>query len=103
VSTSIESGHAYYAKPTIAQKLWIFLGFRKGHAPRPDEDELKDGWAPSWFCVETYIHLDWSDRLRVLISGNLHIDHAIKTDLPINKSNAVSAVGILPPGANRNG
>lgn len=89
--------HAYYKSPTFWQLLWPRLGFRRGHAPRPDEDELTEGWAPSWFVVETYVSLGWLDRIRVLISGKLHIDNAIKTDVEIGKSRATSSVGILPP------
>ncbi len=87
----------YYHEPTWRERFWPRLGFHHAHAPRPDEDELKDGWAESWFVVETYVTLDWLDRLRVLVSGKLHVDHAIKTDVPIGRSQAVSAIGILPP------
>lgn len=90
-------GHAFYKLPTFQERWWPRLGFRCGHAPRPDEDELKEGWAPSWFVVETYVRLGWLDRLRVLISGKLHLDHAIKTDVEIGKSFSTSDVGILPP------
>jgi hypothetical protein len=86
----------YYALQRFS--LWRCLGFGECRALRPEEDELTEGWAPSWFAVGTKAHLDWRDRLRVLISGNLHIDHAIKTDAIINKSRATSAISVLPPG-----
>lgn len=79
------------ARPTI----WQRLGFGYAHAPRP---ELADGWAPSWFVVGSVCHLDWRDRLRVLISGNLHVEAAVKTDVIISRSRATSAVSVLPPG-----
>ena len=93
----VQDGHVYYKLPTFWERLWQRLGFHGARALRPDEDELKEGWAPSWFIVETLVHLGWLDRFRVLVSGNLHIDHAIKTDVPIGKSYSTSAVGILPP------
>ena len=93
-----ESHGAYYKPPTFWEKFWPRLGFHHAHAPRPDEDELKDnGWAPSWFMVETYVHLDWVDRLRLLISGKLHVEQSVKTDVVISKSSATSGFGILPP------
>ena len=86
---------AFYSvhKPT----LWERLGFRECYAPRPPEMEEAPGWSESWFIVVTRVHLDWKDRLRLLISGNLMIDHAIKTDVPIARSQATSAISVLPP------
>lgn len=97
MSEATERPNAFYApyRPTI----WERLGFHDAHAPRPDEQELADGWAPSWFIVRTGVHLDWRDRLRVMISGNLRVEQVIKTDVEIKRSDAASAVGILPPGA----
>jgi hypothetical protein len=94
-------GHVYFRPPTFWERFWPRLGFHRGRAPRPDEDELKEGWAPSWLIVETYVRLGWMDRLRVLLSGKLHVDHAIKTDVPIGRSSAVSGIGVLPPNAKR--
>jgi hypothetical protein len=88
--------HAYYAvsRPT----LWQRLGFGECHALRHDEDEYAEGFAPSWFIVGTRIRLDWKDRLRALVSGNLMVECACKTDAIIKKSRATSAVSVLPPG-----
>jgi hypothetical protein len=77
------------------------MGFRECHAPRPDEDENVEGFAPSWFIVVTRIRFDWKDRLRALVSGNLMVECACKTDAIINKSRATSAVSVLPPGRAR--
>jgi hypothetical protein len=86
-------GYCVEFKPTI----WHRLGFGEVSAPRPEEDETIEGYAPSWFIVGTRVHLDWRDRLRVLITGNLMVESAVKTDAVINKSYATSAVGVLPP------
>lgn len=94
-----QNSAAYYKLPTYRERLWHRLGFSRAHAPRLDVDELKDGWAPSWLMVETFVYLSWADRFRVLISGKLHVDNAIKTDVDVGRSSGTSAVGILPPGA----
>ena len=90
-----DAQNAFYCvhKPT----LWERMGFGTCRAPRPSEMEEAEGWAESWFIVVTRAHLDWKDRLRLLISGNLMIDHAIKTDVPIGRSQATSAISVLPP------
>jgi hypothetical protein len=80
-------------KPTI----WHRLGFGECSAPRPDSEETLEGYAPSWFIVGTRIHLGWQDRLRMLITGNLMVECAVKTDVAISKSKASSAVSVLPP------
>jgi hypothetical protein len=88
---------AFYHRPTFAERFWPSLGFRHAHAPSHDEDELGAGWVAGVFIVETYVSLDWFDRIRVLISGKLHIEQAVLADVVIGESRATSAFGILPP------
>jgi hypothetical protein len=89
----------YYtvSKPTI----WQRLGFGRAHAERPEELEREEGFAPSWFITETYGHFSFLDRVRILVSGNIHVQCAIKTDQIIEKSKAVSAISVLKPGSLR--
>lgn len=98
MSEATDGPHAFYAiyKPTIRERFWRASGFRHANAERPDSDE--EGWAPGWLAVNTFAHLGWLDRLRLLISGNVEIECFVKTDVSIGKSRAVSSVGILPPG-----
>lgn len=91
-------GRVFFARETFRERLSRAFGYHHGHALRPGHEEEADGWAPSWFIVETWVHLDWVDRLRLLVSGNLHVEQAIKTDVPINRSRSTSGVGILAPG-----
>ena len=86
----------YYAPEPFWGRVWRKLGFRWGHVPYRDDSE-EDGWAPGAFIVGTNIHLDLVDRIRVLISGDIHVETRIKTDVSIGRSNAISNVGILPP------
>jgi hypothetical protein len=96
--TAEPTGGAFYAKEPLSSRLWCWLGYGWARAPRPDEDELIEGWAPGWFIVETRAHLDWKDRLRILVSGNLMVQQAIKTDVPIARSRSTSDIKILRPG-----
>ncbi len=96
-SEAANTSHAYYAREPFWGRFWRKLGFHWGHVPYLDDSE-EEGWAPGSFIVETGVHLDWGDRVRVLISGNLHVGQRVKTDVLIGRSKAVSRVGILPPG-----
>lgn len=88
--------HAFYSPPKFS--IWRWLGFGLAYAPRPEQLDEHPDWAPAWFIVSTQAHLDWRDRLRVLLSGNLSIDQAVKTDVPIARSYATSAVSVMAPG-----
>jgi hypothetical protein len=88
--------NAFYAP--YKRTIWDRLGFGHRTPARQDPDEFAPGWAPSWFIVNTRAHLDWKDRFRVMISGNLIVECAVKTDVTIQRSEAVSGIGILPPG-----
>jgi hypothetical protein len=87
---------SYYSacKPTI----WNRLGFREAFLHRPEEDEYEEGYAHSWFTTETYAHFCFVDRLRILLSGNIHVHCSIKTDAAIHRSRAISAVAVMAPG-----
>jgi hypothetical protein len=88
---------SFYAPQPLRKRVWRWLGFKHACADRPEEDEEAEGWAPSWFIVETWVHLDWKDRIRILLSGKLHVEQAVKTDVPISRSRSTSAVGVLSP------
>lgn len=90
---AVAQGFCEEFKPTI----WQRLGFGECRAPRPDDEEHLEGYAPSWFMVVTRAHLDWKDRLRLLVTGNLMVECALKTDVAIGKSKASTAVSILRP------
>ncbi|MDE2469422.1 MAG: hypothetical protein KGL35_11915 [Bradyrhizobium sp.] len=88
-------GYCAAYKPTI----WQRLGFGTCRAPRPDVEDEASEWAPAWHIVAVRIHLDWKDRIRTLISGNLMVESCLQTDVPIGRSKAATEIGILPPGA----
>jgi hypothetical protein len=90
--------HGYYHRPTFAERFWPRLGFRHARAPDHAEDETGGHWVAGVFIIESYVSLDWFDRIRVLISGKLHVEQAIQTDVVVGSARATSAFGVLPPG-----
>lgn len=75
--------------------LWRQLGFGTCHASF-DEDEHSE-MAEACLTAGAYCYIDWKDRLRLLVSGKLMVDIAIKTDVIVRKSIAKSNISILPP------
>lgn len=79
---------------TWLQKFWSRL-YPQAHVPIPEDLE---GFAPSYMVTGVVTHLDWKDRLRVLVSGNLRVEIQTKTDVIVTKMVSQSAVSVLPPG-----
>ena len=63
------------------------------------EDE--SGWAPSWMETNTEVHLNWADRLRLLISGRCRVEVATRTSVVVGKAESRSVFCVLPPGRRR--
>lgn len=90
--------HAYFAPD--ARPAWRRLLSRLFPVPRSwhelDSDEPA-GWAPGWLETHVVARLDWRDRLRVLVSGHVHVRTRTRTDVPVNRTLATSSVWIEPP------
>jgi len=61
--------------------------------PLPEEEGFSEGD----LTIETFIYLDWLDRLRVLLSGKLKLRTRTKTDVPVNRAKTIGAVSVLAP------
>lgn len=81
----------------IRLNIWQRLGFGECAAPRPEDEDNVEGYAQSWLIVGTKVYLGFADRLRVLLSGSIMVDQAVKTDATITRSYSRSAVSVLPP------
>lgn len=64
-------------KPTLRERFWRKLGFRF-HLGEHEPDEPWLGWMQT----RSALHLDWRDRLRLLISGRLNLQHTFHMDTP---------------------
>lgn len=79
-------------RPPWRERLWRKLGFGHAFVERPDD-------APAgYLCTKTYIHLDWKDRIRVLISGGMCVEVVSVTDVVVATATSTSAAGVLAPG-----
>ena len=60
---------ALYHVPTWRERAMRRLGFRyhMGETPEGADD------MPGWMCTESRMHFSFTDRLRLLVSGRLHI------------------------------
>lgn len=70
---AITEGYSTF-KPTI----WHRLGFGHAHVPVTDmtEDQdgrCADGLLATSMVTETHVHFDFVDRLRLLVTGRLHV------------------------------
>lgn len=90
-----DSARAFYYNPPWYTRIWQKLGFGHAHVDRPDD--AVEGFCESYMLSNTVARLDWSDRLRVLISGKVSMQCLTLTDVPVMRTRSTSAVRILPP------
>lgn len=64
--------------PTFADRLWRGLGY---HYHLGDEPNDIDGM-PGWMRHEVRLHFGFWDRVRLLLTGKLHVVSVIYTDVP---------------------
>lgn len=89
------SGGAFYTVDT--RPLWKRLLSRLFPMRQPTIPEDLDGWAPAYMQTHVVANLDWRDRLRVLVSGRLHVQTNTKTDVNVERMQSWSAVYVEPP------
>jgi len=84
-------------RPTI----WHRLGF--GHAyvhPWGDENEDHNGRCPDGLLAtslttETRVHFDWLDRLRILVTGRVHVFVRTRSEHDPGRADGRSAVRVM--------
>jgi hypothetical protein len=55
-------------KPTLPERMWRALGFRYHLGAEPDSDQMQ-----GWMCTESRLEFGIADRLRLLMTGRLHL------------------------------
>lgn len=80
---------------TLRDRIGLFF-FPAAYLEPWEEDE---NWSPGDLSTTVNLHLDWLDRLRVLVSGKISIRTRTRTDRSINRSQAKSISVVLPPWA----
>lgn len=71
-------GQAMCAKPTLRDRICRALGWRYhlGDEP-PDVDGM-----PGWMRTDIRFRFNWSDRLRLLLTGRLFVASVVHMDTP---------------------
>lgn len=87
-------GYYQVEKLTLGQRFWRKLGFRERHIAPPDAPDM----APGWVATVTTTHVDWRDRLRILVSGRVLLKSFTQTDVIVRKARSTSSFSVLPPG-----
>lgn len=72
------------------EKMWWRLGFHDAHAPRP-------GDAEHWIVTGVHIRLSQLDRLRVLLSGRLHVEVCVATEHDAGRTSSQSSAAVTRP------
>ncbi len=80
--------------------LWYRLGYEKtANTPVPDIKSGDISFVPVNVNTAAALTLfGWKDRLRLLITGRLHIRVLTYTSVPVNKTHTLINVAVLPPG-----
>jgi len=87
-------GYAQAHTPTKRERFWRALGFRFHLGDEP-ENPPQIGW----ISHDTTFHLNWRDRLRLLVSGRFKLGFVLYTDTPSPTNiKARTDWQILPPG-----
>lgn len=90
----VEAGEMTY-RPTWRDRLWRRLGFRYHLGNEPDETVGMD----KWIMTEQRFAFSLADRLRLLLTGNLHVRIATHFSEDLSLSHSRVDWQILKPGA----
>lgn len=89
--TDCAFGQAYV--PTRSERFWRALGFRSAYQERPEETAE----FPSYMVTDIRINVSLLDRLRILLSGKIHIESVHATDVAVHHAKTQTAVGVERP------
>ncbi len=78
--------------------LWRLLGFGRCVGGWPEDDLPGMVFANGHLDISTVLVLGWRHRLRVLVSGKIMLEQAVKTDVLPKRSKVRSVWSVLPPG-----
>lgn len=88
-------GGAFYARPTIGQRLRWALGYRQRF---PAEFDPEPAGCHHWAKTVVFVRFDWLDRLRLLMTGAAEVTVEHRTSAPVGDIHSHSAVTVIGPG-----
>ncbi len=74
--------------------FWLFP-VRAAGVPEGDPAKYKSGHVMTTRIVA---HIDWKDRIRILVSGQIAVETNSRTSSPVRHAISSSVVFVLPPG-----
>lgn len=90
---TVENGAMYHV-PTWRQRLWRRIGYRYHLGAEPENVEQLKGW----MCTETRLHFGLADRLRLFLTGRLHMRLVQYTEVQVEGTKNRFDWHILAPG-----
>lgn len=90
---SVENGAMYHV-PTLRERAWRWLGYRYHLGDEPEGIDAMQGW----MCTENRMHFSMSDRIRLLVSGRLHMRLVQHTSVQVEGTKNRLDWHILAPG-----
>lgn len=82
-------------RPTRRERFWRALGFRYHLTDLPDGID-KD--LPGWMMTKCFIHFSMADRMRLLLTGRLHLDIRQATNVRVDEARSALSFRIASPG-----
>lgn len=89
-----EQNQAMYRAPTWGERAWRFLGYRYHLGDEPEGIDAMQGW----MCTESRLHFGLADRVRLLVSGRLHMRLVQHTTVQVEGTKNRFDWHILAPG-----
>ena len=81
-------------RPTLRERFWRKMGFHHHHPEMSEEGEK----FPGWIMLQSVSHIDWRDRLRILVSGRILFKAEIRCDVPVGETISAAALSVIAPG-----
>ena len=82
-------------KPSRVERFWRKAGFTTAHAELPEGIEATH---PGWMMTNTRMHFSFGDRLRLLLTGRLHLTLRQATSQEVDEAVSAMSHRILYPG-----
>lgn len=79
--------------PTFKERFWRALGYHSRVPEFPPEAPQLNGW----IMTNVEVHVDFADRLRLLVSGEAKIRIETRTSVPVDHAISASSFEVKAP------
>lgn len=74
---------AFYYEPSLWNRIWMRLF---PHKARP----FKEGDPRTYLTTNVHVHVDWADRIRLLVTGHAVLQVVTYTDVEVREAESIS-------------